>query len=375
MGMALGRVMDVDVDEAWSLVRVGEDEARLLLAFAQGRLPWTFAGVEMATGLHPAVETFVEVEDGTPGADDDGGPGDVDGVRRLVEGTGQPVEVLQDDGPGLGLAGVGRPVAAQRLTDGLDDPVGPAAVLSLLAGAVRHACIPSTQRPDEAPGRARAPVPVPRERGGGPTWALTQRVGKMLGSAGAVNSASATGAPATGGKDTMGEFAKAFDRFVAAEPVQLLEATRPRPSRPSAASKSAGKTTPGRSQPGMSADSLSRILKTAEGSVVAAGSSDVAITKLAEALVRDPKDGVKALRRWGRKAKKDPHKAMGALATFGEVLKRAVALLRCVPQRFGSIIEAFHDVAAAVAEALEAASFSITFDLPRTISIAFSWTP
>jgi hypothetical protein len=125
----------------------------------------------------------------------------------------------------------------------------------------------------------------------------------------------------------------------------------------------------------MSADSLSRILKTAEGSVVAAGSSDVAITKLAQALVRDPKDGVRALKRWGRKAKKNPHKAMGALATFSEVLKRAVALLRCVPKKFGTIIKAFQEAAAEVATALQASSFSITFDLPRTVSLAFTWSP
>ncbi len=173
----------------------------------------------------------------------------------------------------------------------------------------------------------------------------------------------------------MGEFSKAFDRFVAAEPMALLESTtRPRGSRPRPTGKSTEKTTPGRSQPGMSADSLSRILKTAEGSLVAAGSSDVVITKLAQELVRDPKDGVKALRRWGRKAKKDPHKAMGALATFGEVLKRAVALLRCIPQRFGKIIEAFQDAAAAVATAVKASSFTIAFDLPRTISLSYSWT-
>jgi hypothetical protein len=173
----------------------------------------------------------------------------------------------------------------------------------------------------------------------------------------------------------MGEFSKAFDRFVAADPIELLEATtRPRAGRPSPTGKSTEKTPPGRNQRGMSADSLSRILKTAEGSVVAAGSSDVAITKLAHALVRDPKDGVRALRRWGRMAKKNPHKAMGALATFGEVLKRAVALLRCIPQTFGNIIEAFQDAAAAVAAAVEASSFSITFDLPRTIALSYSWT-
>jgi hypothetical protein len=179
---------------------------------------------------------------------------------------------------------------------------------------------------------------------------------------------------ATGGSDKMGEFSKAFDRFVAADPMELLEATsRPRAERPVAPGKRAEKTTPGRNQPGMHADSLSRILKTAEGSVVAAGSSDVAITKLAQELVRDPKDGVRALRRWGRKAKKNPHKAMGALATFAEVLKRAVALLRCIPQKFGRIIEAFQEAAAAVAVALKATSFSVTFDLPRTISLSYSW--
>ncbi|HTT87546.1 MAG TPA: hypothetical protein VMF60_09280 [Acidimicrobiales bacterium] len=125
----------------------------------------------------------------------------------------------------------------------------------------------------------------------------------------------------------------------------------------------------------MSADSLSRILKTAEGSIVAAGSAEAAITKLALELVDDPKDGVRTLRRWGRRARKEPHEAMGALATFGEVLKRAVALLRHVPRTFGAIVEAFRDAAAAVAKALGAASFTITFDLPQTISLAFSWTP
>jgi hypothetical protein len=174
----------------------------------------------------------------------------------------------------------------------------------------------------------------------------------------------------------MGDFSKAFDRFVAADPMGLLETSpQKRSHRPGAARRGPEKTAGGRSQPGMSADSLSRILKTSEGSIVAAGSADVAITKLARALVRDPEDGVRTLKRWRRKAKKEPHKAMGALATFGEVLKRAVALLRRIPEKFGHIIGAFQDAAAAVARALDASSFSLTFDLPRTISLAFSWTP
>ncbi|HEY7947208.1 MAG TPA: hypothetical protein VID75_06010 [Acidimicrobiales bacterium] len=175
----------------------------------------------------------------------------------------------------------------------------------------------------------------------------------------------------------MGEFARAFESFVAADPMELLEASaRPsgRSGRSRATDKDAETPSGGRNQPGMSADALTRILKNSEGSVVASGNTDVAITRLAHALVRDPKDGVKALRRWGRKAAKDPHKALGALATFAEVLKRAVALLRRVPQKFGNIIEAFRDAAAAVARALDATSFTITFDLPRTISLAYSWS-
>jgi hypothetical protein len=181
----------------------------------------------------------------------------------------------------------------------------------------------------------------------------------------------------------MGEFARAFDSFVAADPMALLEASaRPRSGRPAATDKSREKPAPGRKEPGMSADSLTRILKNSEGSegsavasgTLTTGNTDVAITKLAQALVRDPKDGVKALKRWARKAAKDPHRAAGALATFAEVLKRAVALLRRVPQKFGKIIEAFKDAAAAVATALGATSFTITFDLPRTISLAFSWS-
>ena len=173
----------------------------------------------------------------------------------------------------------------------------------------------------------------------------------------------------------MGEFARAFDNFVAADPLDLLD-TRPGPRsrRPGTRDKAADKPNAGRNQPGMSADSLTRILKNSEGSVVASGNTDLAITELARALVRDPKDAVKALRRWGRAAAKDPHKAIGALATFAEVLKRAVALLRRVPQKFGKIFEAFKDAAAAVARALDATGFTITFDLPRSLSLAFSWS-
>jgi hypothetical protein len=197
----------------------------------------------------------------------------------------------------------------------------------------------------------------------------------MDSSVGTVRMAEATAAQPQGGSYTMGEFSKAFDRFVAADPVELLaESTRPLTGRAHGGGKTMDKPTGGRKEAGMSADSLSRILKTSEGSVIAAGNSDVAITRLARALVLDPKDGVRTLRRWGRKARKNPYKAMGALATFGEILKRAVALLRRIPQKFGNIIEAFRAAATEVATAVHATSCSITFDLPRTISLAYSWT-
>jgi len=91
-------------------------------------------------------------------------------------------------------------------------------------------------------------------------------------------------------------------------------------------------------------------------------------------LVRDPKDGVRALRPVGRMAKKNPHKAMGHWPPSGEVLKRAVALPAVHTADIRNIIEAFQDAAAAVAAAVEASSFSITFDLPRTIALSYSWT-
>jgi hypothetical protein len=171
----------------------------------------------------------------------------------------------------------------------------------------------------------------------------------------------------------MGEFSKSFDRFVATDPADLLEPTdRGGGDRPEAEGASV-RASGGRSQRGMSADSLSRILKTAEGSVVAAGSAEVAMMKLARELVEDPDDGVRALRRWGRRAKNEPYEAMGALATFGEVLKRAVALLRQVPRTFGAIIEAFHEAAGKVAKALRATGFTLTFDLPHTVALAYSF--
>jgi hypothetical protein len=171
----------------------------------------------------------------------------------------------------------------------------------------------------------------------------------------------------------MGEFSKSFERFVASESADPLETSPQAGGEGPEAEGASGRASGGRSQRGMNADSLSRILKTAEGSVVAAGSEEVVLTKLARELVHDPEDGVRTLRRWGRRAKKEPYEAMGALATFGEVLKRALAMLRQAPSTLGAIIEAFHKAAAKVAKALGARSFTLTLDLPHTVALAYSW--
>ena len=124
------------MDEARTIVRVAEDQARLLLRFTQSGVPGTLPGVDVATRLHPAVQTFVQMEDGSPPPDDDGGPGHVHGVGLLVEGSGQGVEIAQDTGPGLFLPLVGPPMSDHGGTHGPDETGWPAAVPSLLAGAL-----------------------------------------------------------------------------------------------------------------------------------------------------------------------------------------------------------------------------------------------
>jgi hypothetical protein len=158
----------------------------------------------------------------------------------------------------------------------------------------------------------------------------------------------------------MGNFSKTFDRYVAEDPSKLLDPISEKQFvRSSAATRSPQRTDAGRGRAGMRADSLSRILENAEGSLIASGRVEAALTKLARELIRDPKDGVKTLKRWSKKAKSDPYKALAALSTFGEVLKRAVALLERIPEKFGS--------------ELGANNVSVTIDLPRSIAISFSW--
>jgi len=129
--------------------------------------------------------------------------------------------------------------------------------------------------------------------------------------------------------------------------------------------------TPGRT--GMRSDALTRILEGAEGSLVASGRVDAALTHLARELVRHPDDGVAVLKRWRKRARRHPDEALTAVATFGEVLKRVVASLQRLPAQFGRVMRQFRRCVAAVAAALGASSYSVTLDLPRSLAVGFTW--
>jgi len=98
----------------------------------------------MTARLHPAVQALVPMEDRAPATHDDRRSGDVDGVGVLVERSGQLIEAVEDPPPGFALPGVGRYMAGDGTTDGLDETGRPAAVLRYLPAASRHVCIVST---------------------------------------------------------------------------------------------------------------------------------------------------------------------------------------------------------------------------------------
>ncbi|HXW34700.1 MAG TPA: hypothetical protein VEJ87_08975 [Acidimicrobiales bacterium] len=173
----------------------------------------------------------------------------------------------------------------------------------------------------------------------------------------------------------MGNFSKTFDRYVAEDPRKLLDPISDKHFvRSTATTRNPPRTDSARGRAGMKADSLTRILENAEGSLIASGRVEAALTKLARELIRDPKDGVKTLKRWSKKAKSDPYKALAALSTFGEVLKRAVALLERIPEKFGRLIAELRKCVEVVGQELGASNVSVTIDLPRSIAIGFSWS-
>jgi hypothetical protein len=146
MGVACGRLVDIEMDEAGAIVGMADHQACLLFRLPKGGIPRGLLRVDVATGLHPAVEALVEMEDGAPSPHDDGRSGQVDGVGVLVERSGQAVQRAQNQFLGPDLPGIGCRVTADRFSNGGDETRGPATFLSRPPDASRHACIPSTRR-------------------------------------------------------------------------------------------------------------------------------------------------------------------------------------------------------------------------------------
>lgn len=103
--------------------------------------------------------------------------------------------------------------------------------------------------------------------------------------------------------------------------------------------------------------------------------SDSRIDALAEALLRDIPGGERLLESLRIEAKDNAHGVMAALASFSEVLKAVVRRLKRLPEELAGIIERFKTATAAVAKALGAASYSMSIDLPWSISVGFTWNP
>jgi hypothetical protein len=133
----------------------------------------------------------------------------------------------------------------------------------------------------------------------------------------------------------MGQFAEAFERYVNAEPMTLMH------------------------DAALTAD--------------AAGPVDE-LDDLADKLLREPDDAATYLQGVATLAHTEPSRALSALSTFGEVLKRLVARIRRLPAAVAGVLEHLRDAVAAVARGLGAESFSVNLDLPSSFGIGLSWS-
>ena len=97
MGVAERRLVDVEVQQPRPFLGVPDLKAQLLLRFAASGGGWGLTGVDVPSGLHPAAEALVEVEDRAAGAHHQGRRGEMGRVGVLVGGIGQPVELEQFD--------------------------------------------------------------------------------------------------------------------------------------------------------------------------------------------------------------------------------------------------------------------------------------
>lgn len=95
VGVAAGAGVNVDMHQTRPAPRVVDGEAGLLPGFPMGRGGGGLASLDVASRLQPQPQPAMEVQDYAAGADDDGRRGDVGGIGVLVEGTGEPGDLLQ----------------------------------------------------------------------------------------------------------------------------------------------------------------------------------------------------------------------------------------------------------------------------------------
>ena len=63
VGVPVGGVVHVHVQQSWSTGGMGHGQARLLLGFTPGRVPRALSRFEVSSRLQPAVQALVHVQD------------------------------------------------------------------------------------------------------------------------------------------------------------------------------------------------------------------------------------------------------------------------------------------------------------------------
>jgi len=95
--------VDVKMDEVRPNIGMDHVQAELFDGLSPGRHGWGLPGVDVPAWLHPAAETFVEMEDRAAAADHDGRRGDMHGAGPLVAGILEAIELGQEALPGSNL--------------------------------------------------------------------------------------------------------------------------------------------------------------------------------------------------------------------------------------------------------------------------------
>jgi hypothetical protein len=116
MRVAVGRGMDVQVDEPRASRGVRKFQTGLFLRLTMSGIRGSFADVDVPPWLHPAPEAPVHVQHRPTRTYHDSGPRHVDRVGILVEGALQGVQSSQDPLSRRSFALVGRKVSGYLRT-------------------------------------------------------------------------------------------------------------------------------------------------------------------------------------------------------------------------------------------------------------------